>query len=255
MTSLLKSGKLRLVDGLVLAAGALLVMKTLSLIASPADDLAPDGLPRFAHIFAYARSNHIPADPATTGSVPDAPKKDAPAPTAGDAPAAAPPPKTMSPAEKAIYERLGERREELQKRARDLETREKMIEDEERRLDTKRSETGRAGDQDAAAGKPAEADPALKGLVIMYETMKPKEAARVFDRLSHEVLVPVVRLIAPRKMAEILAAMTPENAEKLTMALARRARPESASAAGSGLPAGELPSIDLPARPPTKVRP
>jgi flagellar motility protein MotE (MotC chaperone) len=82
--------------------------------------------------------------------------------------------------------------------------------------------------------------------------MKPKEAARVFDRLSHDVLVPVVLMMSPRKMAEILAVMAPEAAERLTVALATRARTKgdaAATKAAPGLPPSELPAIDQGAAP------
>jgi flagellar motility protein MotE (MotC chaperone) len=87
----------------------------------------------------------------------------------------------------------------------------------------------------------------------MYEAMKPKDAAKVFDRLAHEVLVPVVLQMKPAKMAEVLAVMSTEAAEKLTVALATRAKSLSAEArapaAAAGLPPTELPSIDTPIAP------
>jgi len=51
----------------------------------------------------------------------------------------------------------------------------------------------------------------------------------------------------PRKMAEVLAVMQPDAAERLTVTLANRARGVSGGAqaqAGTGLPANELPAID-----------
>ncbi|MBE7245717.1 MAG: hypothetical protein INR63_12245, partial [Actinomycetospora chiangmaiensis] len=86
----------------------------------------------------------------------------------------------------------------------------------------------------------------LKSIVTMYETMKPKDAARVFDRLGHDVLVPLVVAMNPRKMAEILAVMQPEAAERLTVALANRARGTGTvqAQASPALPPGELPAID-----------
>ena len=62
----------------------------------------------------------------------------------------------------------------------------------------------------------------MKALVTMYETMKPKDAARIFDRLDSKVLLDVARLINPRRMSEILAQMAPEAAERLTVELAAR---------------------------------
>ncbi len=105
---------------------------------------------------------------------------------------------------------------------------------------------------DGAAGRKAEADKAgLRNIVTMYETMKPKDAARVFDRLNHEVLVPIVLAMNPRKMAEVLAVMQPETAERLTVALANKARGtgDKQANAAPALPPSELQAID-PAAPP-----
>jgi flagellar motility protein MotE (MotC chaperone) len=56
------------------------------------------------------------------------------------------------------------------------------------------------------------------------------------------VLVPVVQQMNPRKMAEVLAAMSPASAEKLTVALAGQGK-DAASAVAGALPAGELAGI------------
>ena len=53
-----------------------------------------------------------------------------------------------------------------------------------------------------------EADNArFKGVVTMYESMKPKEAAKIFDRLDIKVLIEVASQIRPQRMAEIMAQM------------------------------------------------
>jgi flagellar motility protein MotE (MotC chaperone) len=57
----------------------------------------------------------------------------------------------------------------------------------------------------------------------MYEGMKPKDAAKVFDRLEMGVLIEIASQIAPRKMSDIMGLMQPEAAERLTVELARRA--------------------------------
>lgn len=256
-------GRIRLVDGVAVAALGLLLLKGIAWMSpGPAPARAEsqaaeaDRLPPFARALAHARTNYVPADPATTGSVPDAAKSGdgAAGATVKPLPALArtdPALASSSSSERAILERLGERREELQRRAREMETRERLIEDAERRLDSKLGDLKSLEEKREGAAPPVDAEAvALRSLVTMYETMKPKEAARVFDRLPHDVLVPVVRGMNARKMAEVLAAMTPENAEKLTVALARRSK----GAAGderqpaTGLPAGELQAIEPPAR-------
>lgn len=245
-----------MVDAVVVAAAGLLALKALAYLATTSEpERTPDGLPKFARVLAHARSNPSVPDPDTTGSVPE--KTGMKSVAAAQAPAAAPDRRADetetpkgSPSERAIQERLGERRDELARRARDVEAREKLIEEAERRSDSKTEEARLAEERAASANPAGKEAAALKGLVVMYETMKPKDAARVFDRLPEDVLVPVVRQIAPRKMAEIMAAMTSESAQKLTIALARPAAAQApAPSAGAGLPPGELPAIEPAPRP------
>ncbi len=151
-----------------------------------------------------------------------------------------PPAPEMPLSERALLEKLGARRDALQQRSRDLEAREQLIGTVERRIEGQIGDLRKLETQEAEAAKPSEAEAAaLKGIVTMYETMKPKEAARVFDRLSLDVLVPVVLGMNPRKMAEVLAVMQPEAAERLTVALAQRTRkapPKAPAASASALP-------------------
>ncbi len=71
----------------------------------------------------------------------------------------------------------------------------------------------------------------FKGIVAMYENMKPKEAARIFDRLDLKILVDVSTQMKPATMSAILAAMTPEAAERVTVELASRAASQKTQAA------------------------
>jgi flagellar motility protein MotE (MotC chaperone) len=150
-------------------------------------------------------------------------------------PLAAPPNGTVIPnggapapsaAERAILERLSERRQELEKRARELDIREGLIGDAEKRVEAKLAEIKEAEAQLVTdTGKKNEADAArFKGLVTMYENMKPRDAAKIFDRLEVGVLLDVASQINPRRMADILAQMSPDSAERLTVELASRAQ-------------------------------
>ncbi|MCJ2034335.1 MotE family protein [Methylobacterium sp. J-068] len=245
--------KLRLIDAVTLAAAGLLVLK-LSAIA--VEDTKPQpgaGLPDFARVLAKARTNYEPADPTTTGSVtPKEPEKPAPEPEK-PAPRPPPPPEPMPASERALLERLAARRDSLKQRSEALDLREQLLGTAERKLE-EGVDTLKQGEEKTEGGgsQRAEAErAALKNIVTMYETMKPKDAARVFDRLSLEVLVPIVLAMNPRKMAEVLALMQSEPAEKLTVALANRARgqgPAPAQAVAAGLGPNELPAIDPVAR-------
>jgi flagellar motility protein MotE (MotC chaperone) len=144
-----------------------------------------------------------------------------------------------SPAERAILERLGERRQELDARARELEIRENLLKSAEKRLDGRVDEIkGMESQLGGTAQQKKQADAArLKGLVTMYENMKAKDAAKIFDRLEMRILIDVVSLINPRRMSDIMAQMQPEMAERLTVELANRA---------SGTESVPAPPVELP---------
>ena len=245
----------RLIDGVVVAAVALLGLKTLGFFAEndgPGQQPAPPA--SFGRVLAHARTNYTPIDPVTTGSLASKAKEEAPAPAEAAPRATAPPLQPPSQTERSLFERLGERREELQQRTREMEAREKLLQEQERRLEERLGQVKTVEEtQKSVATARAAGDPsALKNLVIMYESMKPKEAARVFDRLPLEVLLSVVTQMNSRKMSEVLANMTPDNAEKLTVALAQKASgagEERRPSAPASLPAGELPAIERSAPP------
>jgi flagellar motility protein MotE (MotC chaperone) len=149
--------------------------------------------------------------------------------------------KINSPGERAVLERLQDRRQELESRTRDLEMRENLLKAAEKRLEAKVGELKDVeGRITAATGvrDKVEAD-RFRGIVAMYENMKSKDAARIFDRLDLKILVEVATQIKPAKMSEIMAAMTSESAERLTVELANRA-----SATPKAQAADQLPKIE-----------
>jgi flagellar motility protein MotE (MotC chaperone) len=131
----------------------------------------------------------------------------------------------QSPSERALLDRLSERRQELDKRSRELDIREGLIAEAEKRIDARLAEIKAAKASLAVAVKQKnEAEAArFKGLVTMYETMKPRDAAKIFDRLETNVLIEVASQINPRNMSEIMALMSPDSAQRLTVELANRA--------------------------------
>ena len=144
----------------------------------------------------------------------------------------------------------------MEQRQRELDLRENLLKAADKKLEERirdlRNLEGHKGasagvDQPGQKQEPAEQPQAIKNLVTMYETMKPKEAARVFEKLDLAVLVPVVNAMNPRKMSEVLAAMSPESASRLTVELSNRGK-RIAATSGAPLPPGELPGID-PKRP------
>jgi flagellar motility protein MotE (MotC chaperone) len=156
-----------------------------------------------------------------------------------------PPP--VSPAERAILERLQARRQELEARQREIDIRESLLKAAEKRIESRVDEMKAVETKISAdKGAKAEAENArFKGIITMYEGMKPKDAAKVFDHLEMPVLIEIASQIAPRKMSDILGLMQTEAAERLTVELARRASGDKPGGA-------ELPKIEgkiMPARP------
>jgi flagellar motility protein MotE (MotC chaperone) len=135
-------------------------------------------------------------------------------------------PNPISPAERALLERLSERRQELEKRQNELEMRDTLLKAAEQRLETRLNELKDAEARIVSATQQKEdADlQRLKNLVMMYENMKAKDAAKIFDRLDLRLATEVARLIQPRRMSDILSQMTPEAAQRLTVALANSAK-------------------------------
>jgi len=135
------------------------------------------------------------------------------------------PGRIASPGERAVLERLQTRRQELDTRNREMEMRENLLKAAEKRLEDKVAELKDTESRvNTAMGTRDKIEvQRFKSIVSMYENMKSKDAARIFDRLDMNVLVDVSTQMKPAKMAEILGQMTPESAERLTVELARRA--------------------------------
>jgi flagellar motility protein MotE (MotC chaperone) len=111
-------------------------------------------------------------------------------------------------------------------RLRQLELRERLLEAAEKRVDAKLQEV-RAIEQRIGAAQTkqqADAEERFASLVRVYETMKPKDAARIFEKLDLPVQVAVATRMKTAKMAPIMASMAPEAARTLTMELAQRSQ-------------------------------
>jgi flagellar motility protein MotE (MotC chaperone) len=181
-----------------------------------------------------------------TGSV-EKPKEEAPKPAA---PEVAKPEGTVvyppeqgqpvSPSERAILERLQARRQEIEARAREIDIRESLLKAAEKRIESKVEEMKAVESRiSTATEQKSEADTArFKGIITMYESMKPKDAAKVFDRLEMPVLIEIASQIAPRKMSDILGLMSTDAAGALTVEMARRAGSDKSASAA------DLPKIE-----------
>ncbi|MBK1662591.1 MotE family protein, partial [Paracraurococcus ruber] len=131
-------------------------------------------------------------------------------------------------AERAVLEGLRARRAELEAREQAMAAREMVLAAAERRL-TQRVEELTALQQrlqsfDRTLSEREEAG--WRQMVKLYEGMKPRDAAAIFDDLDLPVLVQILDRMGERKAAPVLGAMKPERARIVTAELARqRARP------------------------------
>jgi flagellar motility protein MotE (MotC chaperone) len=143
-----------------------------------------------------------------------------------------------SGAERAILERLQERRQELDTRARELDIRESLIKAAEKRMEGQLAELKETEARITVATQQKDDAQAarFKGLVTMYENMKPRDAAKIFDRLDAGVLLDVASKIEPRKMADILAQMSADAAQHLTVELASQAQEVKPGSSPNDLP-------------------
>lgn len=131
---------------------------------------------------------------------------------------------TGSAAEIDVLTSLAKRRAELDARARDQAMRENILAASEKRVDAKIAAlkalqtqmTALLGQRDAAQ------EAQVKSLVKTYTSMKPKDAARIFDGLDQDVLITVAQAMKSDALAPVLAAMNPAAAQKLTVKLASR---------------------------------
>ena len=143
--------------------------------------------------------------------------------------------------ENAVLARLSDRRAELDKRESDLNMRAALVEAAEKQMQERADALKSLQDQINALvdQKKAMEDSQFVAIVNMYETMKPQDAAKIFDGLDMGVLVRVAKAMSPRKMAPVMALMAAARAQQLTMQLAAaEVQPVAAAPgqAGSTLP-------------------
>jgi flagellar motility protein MotE (MotC chaperone) len=141
-------------------------------------------------------------------------------------------PLDMTEAEIELLQQLAKRREKLEQRADTLDRRESLVKAAEKRLTEKVDEMERLRSEieDLLVKYDEQESKQLTRLVNIYEKMKPKDAARIFEDLDQDVLLKVVERMNERKTAPILAEMRPDKAQQLTIELAERVRPKSPNA-------------------------
>ncbi len=132
-------------------------------------------------------------------------------------------PNPIAQAERALLEQLRARRSELEVREQTIASRELVLAASERRLGQRIDELTqlqqRLEAMERTRGEREESG--WRGLVRTYESMRPREAAAIFEELELPVVIQIMDRMGERKMAPVIGAMRPEKARVLTAELAR----------------------------------
>ena len=132
-------------------------------------------------------------------------------------------PTLLTPAEIDLLQQLAERRQVLESREQEFEIRTGLFAAAETRIDKKVEELKVLRETISGLIKTfdAQQDAKLLSLVKIYENMKPKEAAKIFEELEMDTLLEVAERMKERKLAPIMAKMDPERARDMTVELSR----------------------------------
>ena len=127
----------------------------------------------------------------------------------------------LTRSELRLLQELSARRQDLMDRERQLDQREALLDAAESRFEEKFVELAALRDQlQGLLKQHDEAQEAkLASLVRIYESMKPKDAARIFDNLDMDVLLDVVVRMKESRSAAVLAEMQPDRAKEVTLQL------------------------------------
>lgn len=135
-------------------------------------------------------------------------------------------PATFTQSEIDLLQKLAERREQIEAREKELAMREGLLQAAETRIDRKVGELKTL--QDTITSLLAQYDQReaekVAQLVRIYATMKPKDAARIFNDLDMPILISVMVNMKESKSAPILASMDPVKARALTEEMSRMRR-------------------------------
>jgi flagellar motility protein MotE (MotC chaperone) len=191
-----------------------------------------------------------PADAAAAASTTPAPANGATAATAAPAANQCAAPTIadlagLSADEVQVLEALRARREQLDARGEQIETQDGLMQAAEQRLSQRLAELHQleATVNDLLGHLDEAQEQRITGLVDVYQRMRAKDAANVFNELDDGVLIQVAGRMRQANLAEVMGRMQPDRARHLTQLLADRARPPTggaallANATGSGSPA------------------
>ncbi len=136
-------------------------------------------------------------------------------------------PAFMSESEIRVLQSLADRRATLEARERELAMEQKLLVATEKRIEERIAELKalEARIEGLLIQKDEEEEAQIASLVKVYENMKAKDAARIFENLNKDILLAVAVRMREQKIAAILAQMNPTVAQDLTVLMAKHAAP------------------------------
>ncbi len=172
-------------------------------------------------------AENLPSPPAQT-TAPVAAASDTatarPAPSTADDPSLDPDQRIFSADEIQVLQSLARRREEIEKREQKLAAQEALLKAAEQEVDRKIAELNklRTEIETLLGQQQTMEDERILSLVKIYENMKPKEAAAIFNTLDMDVLLAVIGKMSERRSSPIIANMDTDRARLVTIRLAEQ---------------------------------
>ena len=123
-----------------------------------------------------------------------------------------------------LVKTLASRRKILEQKEKSLRAKEAVLKATEKQIEQKISELGKLKREmeELLDKQTEEEEEQVLSLVKIYEGMKAKDAARIFNTLEISVLMQVISRMSERKASPIMAAMNPDRARNVTILLAER---------------------------------
>jgi flagellar motility protein MotE (MotC chaperone) len=131
-----------------------------------------------------------------------------------------------TPVEVELLQNLAQRRDELDRWERNIQIKESMLAATEKRIDQKitQIESMKKEVANLLSQYNEKEDTKIRSLVKIYENMKPKDAARIFDEVEMPILLLIVDKMSEKKVAPILSYMDSKKAKAITVQVAEQRR-------------------------------
>ena len=122
-----------------------------------------------------------------------------------------------------LLQELSDRREQIEKMSKQISLREGLLKAAEKRISKRVSELKQLQKtiNDLIKTHDDQQETKMASLVKIYEAMKPKDAARIFEQLDLDTLLIVAERMKERKLAPVMAQMNPEKAKDVTVELSK----------------------------------